>query len=113
MSRLRWTAVALVVVLPGCSGGGSDDAASSTAPTSAASANPVIDQDFPDPDVLEVDGTYYAYATNGQNRNVQVASSTDLATWEVLGDDALPDLPPWVVARGNPAAEFKRRDLQQ
>ena len=27
--------------------------------------NPVVDDDFPDPDVLEVDGVYYAYATEG------------------------------------------------
>lgn len=58
--------------------------------------NPVIADDFPDPDVLEVDGTFYAYATNGNLRNVRVARSTDLQDWELL-DDALPDLPSWVI----------------
>jgi arabinan endo-1,5-alpha-L-arabinosidase len=112
----RWiAAAAAAVVLTGCGGGGSDDpdadAGSSAAQESAAGmTNPVIDQDFPDPDVLEVDGTYYAYATNGQNRNVQVASSTDLATWEVLGDDALPDLPPWVVPGKTWAPEVTQLD---
>ncbi|MEE6288198.1 glycoside hydrolase family 43 protein [Georgenia sp. MJ173] len=62
----------------------------------APDVNPVINDDFPDPDVLEVDGVYYAYGTNGNLRNVRVARSTDLASWEVL-DDALPQLPSWVI----------------
>jgi arabinan endo-1,5-alpha-L-arabinosidase len=95
----RPAAVVAVLLLAGC---GSDSPRSTaepsaTAETPAASGNPVIDQDFPDPDVLQVDGTYYAYATNGQNRNVQVATSTDLETWEVLSEDALPELPSWVI----------------
>ena len=56
----------------------------------------MIDDDFPDPDVLEVEGTYYAYGTNGNNRNVRVARSTDLVEWEVL-PDAMPELPSWVI----------------
>lgn len=56
--------------------------------------NPVLDQDFPDPDVLLVDGVYYAYATNTGSTNIQVARSTDLVHWEVL-PDALPRLPEW------------------
>ncbi len=86
-----------VVVLAGCGGGGqaADDA--SPAPSSSpAPTNPVINDDFPDPDVLEVDGTYYAYGTNGNLRNVRVARSTDLVEWELL-DDALPDLPSWII----------------
>jgi len=59
-------------------------------------ANPVIDDDFPDPDVLEVDGVYYAYATEGNLRNVRAARSTDLVEWEML-PDALPTLPRWVI----------------
>jgi beta-xylosidase len=59
--------------------------------------NPVFDQDFPDPYVLEIEGTYYAYATNGHGANVQVIRSPDLVGWErVEGHrDALPDLPNW------------------
>ncbi|MGH2401170.1 MAG: glycoside hydrolase family 43 protein [Candidatus Limnocylindria bacterium] len=56
--------------------------------------NPVLDRDFPDPGVLVVDGTYYAYATEGGGRHIQVASSPDLVTWEYLGE-ALPSLPTW------------------
>jgi beta-xylosidase len=111
--RSRWAAAGLVAVLAGCGGGGSDDAAEPSASTSSspsAPANPVIDQDFPDPDVLEVDGTYYAYGTNGQNKNVQVASSTDLATWQVLDDDPLPKLPAWVVPGKTWAPEVTQLD---
>ncbi len=97
-----WTAVA-VLALAACGSGdeSGDEAggpgASSSAAEEAAGSNPVIDRDFPDPDVLEVDGTYYAYATNTATDNVQVATSEDLQTWEVLGDDALPELPTWVI----------------
>jgi arabinan endo-1,5-alpha-L-arabinosidase len=92
-------AAALVLLLAGCGGSG-DGGEKSAATSSAAGAedgNPVLDQDFPDPDILEVDGTYYAYATNGNSKNVQVATSTDLTSWEVLTTDALPQLPPWVI----------------
>jgi arabinan endo-1,5-alpha-L-arabinosidase len=62
-------------------------------------ANPVLDDDFPDPAViLAPDGYYYAYATqtlrDGKWLNIQVARSTDLVHWEHLGD-ALPDKPAW------------------
>ena len=54
-----------------------------------------IDQDFADPDVLLVEETYYAYATNSLIANVQVATSTDLVDWEVHDGDVFPDLPDW------------------
>lgn len=62
-------------------------------------ANPVIDENFPDPAVLKApDGYYYAYATQGEvdskMQNIQVARSRDLATWERTGD-ALPVKPNW------------------
>jgi beta-xylosidase len=57
-------------------------------------ANPVIDRDFPDPDLLKVGDTYYAYATNAGTENIQAASSSDLVDWERLGS-ALPALPDW------------------
>jgi beta-xylosidase/predicted small secreted protein len=56
--------------------------------------NPVIDQDFPDPDTLKVGDTYYAYATNTGGTNVQTAMSTDLVKWQIVGE-ALPALPGW------------------
>jgi beta-xylosidase len=56
--------------------------------------DPVIDRDFPDPGTLRVGDTYYAYATNVEGTNVQVARSTDLVRWALL-PDALPALPGW------------------
>jgi GH43 family beta-xylosidase len=60
--------------------------------------NPVFNFNFPDPTVINVDGTYYAYATrgtyNGKVNNIQLASSKDLFHWKYLGD-ALPQKPTW------------------
>jgi arabinan endo-1,5-alpha-L-arabinosidase len=58
--------------------------------------NPVFDQDFPDPDVLQVEVGYYAYATNSGSFNIQAAYSTDLVNWEYLGE-VMPSLPDWAV----------------
>ena len=68
-------------------------------PQPSTKQNPVLNQDFPDPTViLAPDGNYYAYATNavknGNWINIQVASSTDLLTWNYIGD-ALPQKPTW------------------
>ena len=51
--------------------------------------------DFPDPYVLAVGGTYFAYATNSVVGNIQIIKSTDLVHWSAVGD-ALPNLPSWV-----------------
>ncbi|MEJ7679436.1 MAG: family 43 glycosylhydrolase [Segetibacter sp.] len=60
--------------------------------------NPVLDIDFPDPTIINVNGTYYAYATqanyNGKMNNIQIASSKDLFNWKYEGD-ALPQKPVW------------------
>src|ERR1700759_3543286 len=61
--------------------------------------NPVIDADFPDPAVLAApDRSYYAYATqtehDGRWTNIQLARSSDLVHWTMLGD-ALPKKPGW------------------
>jgi beta-xylosidase len=85
--------------------GASPAVAASTAITGTASAslptqdapmytNPVINEDFPDPDLLKVGDTYYAYATNFGTTNIQTAQSTDLVEW-TRGKDALPVLPLW------------------
>jgi len=61
-------------------------------------SNPVINTDFPDPTIIKVNGTYYAYATQtgtaGKMINIQVARSVNLQQWEIL-DDALPKKPAW------------------
>jgi beta-xylosidase len=59
--------------------------------------NPVLDEDFPDPDLLKVGDTWYAYATNAGRTNIQMAYSTDLVTW-TRADDALPTMPTWARA---------------
>ena len=74
-----------------------------------APGTPALNANFADPDVVEVDGTYFAYATNDNNRNVQVASSNDLFEWEVL-PDALPDLPNWVIPGKTWAPEVTKLD---
>jgi beta-xylosidase len=50
--------------------------------------------DFPDPSVILVGQTYYAYATNSVGGNIQIIASTDLAHWTAVGN-ALPNLPAW------------------
>ncbi len=93
----------LSIVLAGC--GGSSSSSSSAgqgtgggaSPSASAAPTPVLEQDFPDPDILKVGDTYYAYATQrpGPNQNVQIATSKDLKTWEPLEKDPLPELPAW------------------
>ena len=117
MSEVRrpgtWAAgAALVLLLSACGGEGSSGAQATPGETTGASEpsspaaasptggedpNPVVENDFPDPDALETDGAYYAYATNGNAKNVQLARSDDLQTWEMLPTDALPTLPSWVI----------------
>ena len=62
-------------------------------------ADPVLDRDFPDPDVVKArNGWYYAYSTQSETPeghvNIQVARSRNLVHWHHLGD-ALPMLPDW------------------
>ena len=56
----------------------------------------VYPYDFPDPDVIDVAGTYYAYGTNSASGNIQVIDSTNLSSWTVIGN-ALPSVPSWAV----------------
>ena len=62
---------------------------------------PVINTNFQDPSLIEVDGTWYAFAgANGNSKgiNVQVATSPDFSTWTLRkGYDALPVLGAWHV----------------
>jgi Glycosyl hydrolases family 43 len=53
--------------------------------------------DFPDPAVMLVGRTYYAYATNSVAGNIQIIDSTDLTHWTAIGN-ALPSLPAWAAA---------------
>lgn len=103
--RTRATAVTGALVALGLvvSGAAAATAVPSAAPAAPAAASaavaptiaPVVDANFPDPDILLVDGVYHAYATNDQGRNVQHRTSTDLVTWSAPTDVA-PDLGAWV-----------------
>lgn len=71
--------------------------ASATASASFAGPaydNPVYPRDFPDPHVILVDDTYYAYSTNVSPSHVPVLTSTDLVTWTRAGD-AMPVQAAW------------------
>lgn len=62
--------------------------------TGPSPTDPVWDRSFPDPYVLDVDGTFYAYGTDGDLGEVQLIRSTDLVTWTAVGD-ALGSHPSW------------------
>jgi beta-xylosidase len=59
--------------------------------------SPAYPGDFPDPWVMVVGQTYWAYATGSAGSNLQVMSSPDLLTW-TAPVDALPVLPAWATA---------------
>lgn len=78
----RAFAVIAVLLVAGCGGA-----------KHATFTNPVWNHDFPDPFVLKAGDTYYAYATNGNGKQVQTLSSKDLVHW-TAGPDALPRVAP-------------------
>ena len=59
--------------------------------------NPVYRTDAPDPQAIQVGGTWYLVHTNSGGQNVPVLTSPDLVGWSPAGD-ALPDLPAWADA---------------
>jgi len=59
-------------------------------------AGPVIQANFPDPSVIQVGSTYYAFATNNGAQHIPYASSPDFNSWTVAaGQDALPNVGAW------------------
>src|SRR4029077_1725148 len=78
---------------------GSIGLAVSASPVSGKWA-PVSPGDFPDPSILNDNGTYYAFATQNaaapsQTIDIQEATSTDGVTWTQLNSDALPNVGAW------------------
>mgnify|MGYP001384123641 CR=1 FL=1 len=73
--------------------------ATNTPPPAALFQNPVLKENFADPFILQEGSTFYVYATNSASKNISLARSTDLVTWEVLGD-AMPALPKWAKLTG-------------
>jgi beta-xylosidase len=96
-------ACAIALLTAAIIGVGGCNSAETSGPTSDGSGstpgtmtNPVIDVDFPDPFVLQVDGEYWAYSTGAGGWYIQVARSADLIEWELV-QDALPALPTWQI----------------
>ena len=79
----------LLLLLAGCS-----NPTGGTEGTTMGFTNPVYDGNFADPQVVAVGSEYYAFATNGPLGNIQTLKSTDLVSWDQVGD-ALPSLPGW------------------
>src|SRR5438270_1802100 len=91
--------------------------ATSVARTHPSYANPVIDEDFPDPTVIKAaDGYYYGYATQtkreGKWINIQLSRSADLVHWKHVGD-ALPTKPSWAATTQDFWAPHVQRDGRQ
>jgi len=81
-------------------------AAAKPSPSAPAAAdgqtfeNPVLQNDFADPDVIKAGDTFYAFATNANGKNVQVSRSKDLVDWD-LSTEAMPALPSWAQLGGS------------
>ncbi|KAH8925872.1 glycoside hydrolase family 43 protein [Atractiella rhizophila] len=61
-------------------------------------SGPAINSNFPDPSLIWVpsENLWYAYGTNGNGKNVQVATSANFNAWTLQGSvDALPNSGSW------------------
>jgi beta-xylosidase len=107
--------LALLALLASSACGGSGESSASTEPERSAEGetyqNPVYDANFPDPFVLEEDGSYLAYSTNDSTTNVPTLRSDDLVDWKE-GEDAMPDLAPWATPGKTWAPEVLHREGQ-
>jgi len=63
-------------------------------PLRPRSQRPALADDFPDPDIIRVGSTWWAYATGTGFDHLQVRESPDLVTWGPA-TDPLPRLPAW------------------
>ncbi len=92
--RLLIAVLSVAVAAPGC-GWWEDLSDASPTPVDPDVSRPVFGGDFPDPTVIEVDDSYYAYATQGSSGLIQMARSDDLQSWELLPQGALEQVPGW------------------
>ncbi|GAA2513635.1 glycoside hydrolase family 43 protein [Winogradskya humida] len=72
-------------------------------------SNPVYTSNFPDPGVLQVGDTFYAYGTNSPAANIPLLTSTDLVHWTEKGD-VLPEVGKWAKTGDTWAPEVLRTD---
>lgn len=60
---------------------------------SSSLSRPAIASDFPDPSIIKVNSTWYAFGTQSLHDHreirVQLATSTDFETWALTGNDAM------------------------
>ncbi|HEV3364826.1 MAG TPA: glycoside hydrolase family 43 protein [Acidimicrobiia bacterium] len=90
MARRAWLLVATMTTPVLVVGSFASTAARAETPT----RKPAYGRDFPDPHLLLVDSSYYAYSTQVGETNVPVMRSSDLTRWS-RRSDALPRLPDW------------------
>ncbi|OIW29445.1 Arabinanase/levansucrase/invertase [Coniochaeta ligniaria NRRL 30616] len=79
--------------------------------TPSSQKSPILPLDFPDPSILhDTDGTWYAFATAGNGRQIQVATSPSASgPWTYLQDvDVLPDTGPWTTGQNTWAPDVRR-----
>ncbi|WP_433181890.1 glycoside hydrolase family 43 protein [Actinoallomurus sp. CA-150999] len=91
---------------------GSAGRAVPAAASAQAAAGPklVIPSNFPDPGVIKVGTTFYAYATNSHGKNMPVASARSArGPWSILAADGLPRLGEWAKAGKTWAPDVSRR----
>ena len=64
----------------------------------------VVRSNFPDPCLLQVNNTWYAFATSTNPAiHIQVASAADITQWSLIeGYDAMPVLPEWALKKASP-----------
>lgn len=84
-------ALGLCLLVPAALAGGGG------APVTRTYTNPVLNENVPDPFVLKVGSTYYAYVTNSGGNDVPVYQSKDLVHWSFVGN-ALAGQPSWARA---------------
>lgn len=78
-------------------------------------AGPVLPSNFPDPCLVNVFGTWYAFATTSDNVNIPIATAPwngFQGKWELVTDangnavDAFPNVPAWVNMTGSVLLSF-------
>ncbi|KAF7523622.1 hypothetical protein G7054_g11686 [Neopestalotiopsis clavispora] len=75
-------------------------------------ASPEMEKDFPDPSIMQdSDGQWYAFATAGNGKQVQVAkASASSGPWTYIDQDALPNPGSWTTSKNTWAPDVRRLD---
>ncbi|OLN84917.1 putative arabinan endo-1,5-alpha-L-arabinosidase C [Colletotrichum chlorophyti] len=70
-----------------------------------------LSTDFPDPALVQGDdGIWYSFATNANGKNIQVAKASQISgSWELLDNDALPDVG-WATGANTWAPDVRKLD---